>query len=96
MYQVPLSALHSATNATVSPSLRTIHNRLGKLHIVNDYVLFPKIVGDNGRPEIVLEGANNIEGPWQEYHFLYKPGNVNHSLPFVGELKTCLNCFMKL
>jgi len=25
-----------------------------------------------------------MEGPWEEYQFLYKPGNVNHSLPFVA------------
>lgn len=42
------------------------------------------MVGVDGRPEIILEGADNIDGPWKEYNFLYKPGNVNHSLPFVG------------
>jgi hypothetical protein len=42
------------------------------------------MVGVDGRPEIILEGSENVEGPWLEYNFLYKPGNVNHSLPFVG------------
>ena len=64
--------------------MRTIYNRLHKLHAVNQYGLFPKMVGVDGRPEIILEGADNLEGPWLEYNFLYKPGNVNHSLPFVG------------
>lgn len=43
------------------------------------------MTGVGGRPEIIIEGANNLNGPWLEYNFLYKPGNVNSSLPFVGE-----------
>lgn len=83
--QVPLASLHVASNSTVSPSVRTIYNRLHKLHAVNQYGLFPRITGTDGRPEIILEGSDSIEGPWKEYNFLYKPGNVNHSLPFVGK-----------
>lgn len=64
---------------------RTMYNRLHKLHIVNQYGLFTKMTGVNGRPEIILEGADSLDGPWLEYNFLYKPGNVNHSLPFVGK-----------
>lgn len=79
-------SLHDATNSTVSATERLIYNRLGKLHVVNNYGIFTKMPGETGRPEIILEGADNIEGPWLEYHFLYKPGNVNHSLPFVGKL----------
>lgn len=66
--------------------MRTLYNRLHKLRAVNEYGLFPKMTGIDGRLEIILEGANNIDGPWREYNFLYKPGNVNHSLPFVGKL----------
>lgn len=36
------------------------------------------------RYEIILEHAQNEEGPWKEYGFLYKPWNENHSLPFTG------------
>ncbi|XP_018330116.1 lipase maturation factor 2 [Agrilus planipennis] len=81
---VQVVSLHKATNSTVPQSLRNFQNRISKLHIVNKYGLFPKMTGIDGRPEIILEGSNNIEGPWQEYSFLYKPGNVNHSLPFVA------------
>jgi len=44
------------------------------------------MTGVDGRPEVVIEGSDSIEGPWKEYEFLYKPGNVNNSLPFVGEI----------
>ncbi|XP_060535844.1 lipase maturation factor 2-like [Cylas formicarius] len=81
---VPLASLHPASNATVHPTLRTAYNRLHKTRIVNQYGLFAKVTGVDGRPEIVLEGADGLDGPWKEYNFLYKPGNVNHSLPFVA------------
>lgn len=81
---VPLASMHPATNSTIHPSIRTAYNRLHKTRIVNQYNLFPRITGVEGRLEIVLEAANNVEGPWKEYNFLYKPGNVNHSLPFVA------------
>ena len=42
------------------------------------------MTGVGGRLEVIVEGSNNIDGPWKEYEFLYKPGNVNNSLPFVG------------
>ncbi|EGT43258.1 hypothetical protein CAEBREN_01125 [Caenorhabditis brenneri] len=36
-----------------------------------------KMTGIYGRPEIVIEGATNIEGPWKEISFSSKPGNVS-------------------
>lgn len=83
---VPLQSLHKSTNYTINHPLRTVYNRLGKLHALNSYGnLFTKMTGvDGGRLEIILEGAASIEGPWSELNFMYKPGNVNHSLPFVA------------
>jgi len=54
------------------------------------------MTGVDGRPEVVIEGSDSIEGPWKEYEFLYKPGNVNNSLPFVGEIFSYIhisNCY---
>lgn len=45
------------------------------------------MTGVGGRPEVIIEGANDLKGPWYEYNFKYKPGNVNSSLPIVGKLK---------
>lgn len=66
------------------PSVRTLYTRLERLHAVNSYNLYDRTIVPNSRHEIILEGSNNLEGPWQEYQFYYKPGNVNHSLPFVA------------
>ena len=35
------------------------------------------MTGIGGRPEVILEGADRVEGPWTEYHFRYKPGNTS-------------------
>lgn len=43
------------------------------------------MTGVDGRAEVIIEGSDDIEGPWKDYEFLYKPGNVNNSLPFVGK-----------
>ncbi|XP_015121845.1 lipase maturation factor 2 [Diachasma alloeum] len=87
MSAVSFSSLHPSQNATVPIQLCSLHSKINSLHIVNgpkDFALFPKMTGVNGRPEIIIEGSNSIEGPWKEYEFLYKPGNVNNSLPFVA------------
>ncbi|KAH1002951.1 hypothetical protein HUJ04_008971 [Dendroctonus ponderosae] len=80
-----LLSLHPKTNATAISSLqRAAYNRLHKTHIVNDYRWTPQLADYGGRPEIILEGANHVDGPWKEYNLLFKPGNVNQSLPMLG------------
>lgn len=83
--QVPFSTLHASHNSTVPASLRHLHGKVSHLHLANEYGLFRRMTGVGGRPEIIIEGSNNIDGPWKEYEFLYKPGNVNSTLWFVGK-----------
>lgn len=72
-------------NSTLPAELKQIHAKLDHLHLVNSYGLFRRMTGVEGRPEVIIEGSNYVEGPWKEYNFLYKPGNVNNTLPFVGK-----------
>ncbi|XP_043273217.1 lipase maturation factor 2-like [Venturia canescens] len=81
---VPFSTLHASQNTTVPVQLKNVYAKLDNLDIINEYGLFQRMTGVGGRPEIIIEGSNNIDGPWKEYEFLYKPGNVNNSLPFVA------------
>ncbi|XP_024893963.1 lipase maturation factor 2-like [Temnothorax curvispinosus] len=81
---VPYSTLHQSTNLTMLHDLKQIHAKVDHLHIANSYGLFRRMTGVDGRPEVVIEGSDSIDGPWKEYEFLYKPGNVNNSLPFVA------------
>lgn len=43
------------------------------------------MTGVGGRPEVVLEGASQLEGPWTEIPFKYKPGAVDRPCLFVGK-----------
>jgi hypothetical protein len=56
------------------------------MHFINlVFWLFIRMTGVGGRPEVIMEGSNDIDSGWQEYNFLYKPGNVSDHLPWVGE-----------
>lgn len=44
----------------------------------------------NERYEIIFEYAEELDGPWVEYEFLYKPSNVNSSLLFAGKLENII------
>merc|ERR1719219_2189792 len=56
---------------------------LGALQLTNSYGLFRRMTGVGGRPEVVLEGALDPQGPWQEFEFLYKPGNISEAPKFM-------------
>ncbi|XP_032666182.1 lipase maturation factor 2-like [Odontomachus brunneus] len=81
---VPYASLHPSHNSTIPIQLRQAHATVDHLHLVNSYGLFRRMTGVGGRPEVIIEGSDSIDGPWKEYEFLYKPGNVNNSLPFVA------------
>jgi hypothetical protein len=69
----------------VLTALKPIYAETYKFHISSGYGLFRQMTGIKGRPEVVLEGSNSIEGPWKEYEFKYKPGNVKRLMPMVGK-----------
>ncbi|XP_017878453.1 lipase maturation factor 2-like [Ceratina calcarata] len=81
---VPYATLHQSHNSTIPVQLKQMHGKVEHLQLVNSYGLFRRMTGVEGRPEVIIEGANSIDGPWKEYEFLYKPGNVNNSLPLVA------------
>lgn len=85
LQQVPFASLHATHNATVPPQIRQLHTKINNLNIINNYNgIFRRVTGVDGRPEIIIEGSNSIDGPWKEYEFIYKPGNINNSLPLVA------------
>ncbi|MCL4128100.1 UNVERIFIED_CONTAM: hypothetical protein GTU68_007157, partial [Idotea baltica] len=63
---VPYTVLHPQTRQTVWPVLKQWHARSSDLEITSSYGLFRHMTGVGGRPEVILEGANKLEGPWIE------------------------------
>lgn len=43
------------------------------------------MTGVNGRPEVILEGATELQGPYNEISFKYKPGQIERPCPFIGK-----------
>jgi len=48
-----------------------------RFELTSSYGLFRRMTGVGGRPEIILEGSDHPGGPWKEYDFIYKPGDIN-------------------
>ena len=42
------------------------------------------MTGVGGRPEVVLEWSNHLEGEWRESNFHYKPGNLSTAPTFLA------------
>jgi hypothetical protein len=73
---------------SIKPALNLISSRqimntsFDPFHIVNTYGAFGSIT--RTRNEVILEGANSREGPWSEYGFKAKPGDVARMPPLVS------------
>ncbi|TGZ71566.1 hypothetical protein CRM22_002569 [Opisthorchis felineus] len=80
---VPFANLDGQSVEKLPVSVRQIHSQLRPYHLTNAYGLFRRMTGFGGRPEVILEGAPSVEGPWTEYHFRFKPGRVNRTPPVV-------------
>ncbi|KER19358.1 hypothetical protein T265_11846 [Opisthorchis viverrini] len=80
---VPFGNLDGQSVEKLPISVRHIHSQLRPYHLTNGYGLFRRMTGVGGRPEVILEGAPSMEGPWTEYHFRFKPGRVNRTPPVV-------------
>lgn len=81
---VNFSALHPNVNQTVPKDLKLFYNKLAPYKISNSYTPPEEFINFESRKEIVIQGASDIAGPWYDYQFLYKPGNVNVTPPVIG------------
>lgn len=80
---VPFSQLEPGMSRKLWPTIHQWHYKVEPFSLTSSYGLFRRMTGVDGRPELVLEGSNDPNGPWLELPFLYKPGNVNHPPPFI-------------
>ncbi len=63
-------------------SSQMMNTSFDALHLVNTYGAFGSITKE--RDEVILSGADTIEGPWKEYEFKGKPGDVSRTPPLVS------------
>mmetsp|Transcript_2768 Transcript_2768/g.5406 ORF Transcript_2768/g.5406 Transcript_2768/m.5406 type:complete len:757 (+) Transcript_2768:339-2609(+) len=53
-----------------------------KLRLCSTYGAFGVV--SETRQELIIESANNIDGPWKEYHFRVKPGDIHKRPPWIS------------
>lgn len=66
-------------------NLKVVQNLLARSQVMNGSFDKLRLVGTYGafgvvaeqRHELIIESANDINGPWREYHFKVKPGDVH-------------------
>lgn len=63
--------------------LGRFHQQVRNFYVVNEYGQHLRKMRAN-RLEIVFEHSQDIEGPWQEYGFRYKPWSETETLHFAG------------
>ena len=70
--------------SSLPPSLFSWESTLSDYSLASHYGPFRRMTGVGGRPEVVLEWSNHLEGEWREYNFHYKPGNLSTAPSFLA------------
>ncbi|KAL9955341.1 hypothetical protein ACROYT_G036649 [Oculina patagonica] len=78
------TAVDRVVQRSLPKTFVNLYRHTAYLELTNAYGLFRSMTGVGGRPELIIKGSNSLEGPWEEYNFLYKPGNVYQPPPFVA------------
>ncbi|KAK7086730.1 Lipase maturation factor 2 [Halocaridina rubra] len=79
---VPYTVIDRPANQRVLPIFHYWYEQTSDVHLTSAYGLFRRMTGIEGRPEVILEGAMYLDGPWLEYEFPYKPGSLHRPCPF--------------
>lgn len=80
---VPYTEIDHNTQSNIWPVVHRWYLKADKYQISNSYGLFRRMTGVGGRPELIIEGSDDVEGPWKEYHFHYKPGRLDEAPKFL-------------
>lgn len=79
---------HSVVDAPMyhsSPEeVKRVYHHMTEASLCNSYGLFRQMTGVGGRPEVIIEGSDDLKKGWKEYEFLYKPGDLYRPMPFIG------------
>jgi hypothetical protein len=81
---VPYTTIDQTSRDQLPSTVKQLHSTLHEFQLTSSYGLFRRMTGVGGRPEVVVEGSHSKDGGWQEYEFLYKPGDINRRPPVVA------------
>lgn len=74
---VPLTELETSgvISQKVPTGIQRMYQVANSYHLVSGYGLFRVMTGDGGRPELIIEGSNDVK-TWKPYIFRYKPDDL--------------------
>ena len=83
---VPHISVDQTNSVRLWPIVNRWHKSVDGYHLTNSYGLFRRMTGIDGRPEIVIEGTNDMSSltAWKEYHFVAKPGDITKAPKFIS------------
>jgi hypothetical protein len=61
---------------------QTMNRSYDPFHLINTYGAFGTVT--EVREELIISSATNWEGPWKEYEFKAKPGDINRTPRFIS------------
>ncbi|KAK2569033.1 Lipase maturation factor 2 [Acropora cervicornis] len=79
-----LTAVDRVVQRSLPKVIVNLYSKTSYLELTNAYGLFRSMTGVGGRPELLVIGSNSQQGAWEQYNFLYKPGNIYQPPPFVA------------
>ncbi|KAM3726578.1 Lipase maturation factor [Dirofilaria immitis] len=75
--------ISNRAQAQIPPLIKYMHHYSKSYELTNSYGLFRKMTGLYGRPEIIIEGSYEPDGPWTMFEFYSKPGKLDEIPRFV-------------
>lgn len=78
------TGIHRQSTKLLPTDITVLHDKTKDFHLTSSYGLFRRMTGVGGRPEVIIEGSNEMDNGWKEYEFLYKPGNLSRRMPIVA------------
>ncbi|CAI2357308.1 unnamed protein product [Caenorhabditis sp. 36 PRJEB53466] len=82
---IPLLRLDEklAARTTENPLIMQYYKSANSWGLANFYGSYKQMT-TFGKPEIIIEGAHAIEGPWKEFQFSSKPGDISKRPKFIA------------
>lgn len=82
MFVLLMAKLNSYVVKNLLSRRQLMNASFDKLRLCSSYGAFGVVA--ETREELIIESADNIAGPWKEYHFRVKPGDINRRPPWIS------------
>ncbi|VDM41372.1 unnamed protein product [Toxocara canis] len=79
----PFATLSGSAKAVVPSPMKSLYEWSNNYQLTHAYGLFRRMTGLYGRPEVIVEGAYEPNGPWVPFNFYAKPLKLDAKPRFI-------------